>query len=40
MYYYQLGYIKDDKGDYVKAIEFYEKALEIIQKTGAPITLN
>ncbi|CAF3904094.1 unnamed protein product [Adineta steineri] len=32
-YYNQLGYVKDDQGDYEKAIWYYEKALEICQKT-------
>jgi tetratricopeptide (TPR) repeat protein len=31
--FYQLGWIKDDQGKYAEAIEFYEKALEISQKT-------
>jgi Tfp pilus assembly protein PilF len=31
--FYQLGWIKDDQGKYAEAIEFYEKALEIKQKT-------
>ncbi|CAF4523009.1 unnamed protein product, partial [Rotaria sp. Silwood2] len=31
--YNQLGLIKDGQGDYSKAIEFYERALEIRQKT-------
>ncbi|CAF0851414.1 unnamed protein product [Adineta steineri] len=32
-YYNQLGYVKDDQGDYEKAIWYYEKGLEIKQKT-------
>ncbi|CAF0944232.1 unnamed protein product [Adineta ricciae] len=32
-YYHQLGYLKDDQGDYKMAIEYYEKALEIDEKT-------
>ncbi|CAF1386644.1 unnamed protein product [Adineta ricciae] len=32
-YYHQLGYLKDDQGDYKMAIEYYEKALEIEEKT-------
>jgi tetratricopeptide (TPR) repeat protein len=31
--YNNLGYIKDHQGDYEKAIEYHEKALEIEQKT-------
>ena len=31
-YYNQLGYAKDDQGEYEKAIEYYEKALEICHK--------
>ncbi|CAF1484611.1 unnamed protein product, partial [Adineta steineri] len=33
LYYNQLGYVKDDQGDYKKAICYYEQALEIQQKT-------
>ncbi|CAF1512463.1 unnamed protein product [Adineta ricciae] len=33
LYYHQLGYLKDDQGDYKMAIEYYEKALEIREKT-------
>ena len=29
IYYNQLGYIKNNQGDYEKAIEYYEKGLEI-----------
>jgi tetratricopeptide (TPR) repeat protein len=29
----QIGYVKNHQGDYEKAIEYYEKALEILQKT-------
>ncbi|CAF1606247.1 unnamed protein product, partial [Adineta ricciae] len=32
-YYHQLGYLKGDQGDYKMAIEYYEKALEIREKT-------
>ncbi|CAF1158498.1 unnamed protein product [Adineta steineri] len=32
LYYHQLGYVKDDQGDYKKAIRYYEQALEIYQK--------
>jgi tetratricopeptide (TPR) repeat protein len=32
-YYHQLGYVKDHQGDYEKAIRYYEKSLEIKQKT-------
>ncbi|CAF1656913.1 unnamed protein product [Adineta ricciae] len=32
-YYHQLGYLKDDQGDYKMAIEYYEKALEIREKS-------
>ncbi|CAF0898124.1 unnamed protein product [Adineta steineri] len=32
LYYGCLGYIKDDQGDYEKAIWYYEKSLEIYQK--------
>jgi tetratricopeptide (TPR) repeat protein len=35
-YYNNLGYIKDDQGDYENAIEYHEKALEIYQKTLPP----
>ncbi|CAF0785215.1 unnamed protein product [Adineta steineri] len=31
-YYHQLGYVKDDQGDYEKAIWYYEQGLEIDQK--------
>ncbi|CAF1553179.1 unnamed protein product, partial [Adineta steineri] len=34
-YYNQLGWVKDDQGDYEKAIWYYEKALEIREKTLA-----
>ncbi|CAF1548073.1 unnamed protein product [Adineta ricciae] len=33
MCYNQLGYVKDDQGDYEKAIWYHEKGLEIKQKT-------
>ncbi|CAF1334267.1 unnamed protein product [Adineta steineri] len=33
IYYHQLGYVKNNQGDYKKAIWYYEKALEIRQKT-------
>ncbi|CAF0926231.1 unnamed protein product, partial [Adineta ricciae] len=33
LYYHQLGRLKDDQGDYKMAIEYYEKALEINEKT-------
>ncbi|CAF1319648.1 unnamed protein product [Adineta steineri] len=33
IYYGCLGYVKDDQGDYEKAIWYYEKGLEIEQKT-------
>jgi tetratricopeptide (TPR) repeat protein len=36
LYYNSLGYIKDKQGDYEKPIEYYEKALEIRQKTLPP----
>ncbi|CAF0728633.1 unnamed protein product [Adineta steineri] len=32
-YYGSLGYVKDDQGDYKKAIWYYEQALEIQEKT-------
>ncbi|CAF0841626.1 unnamed protein product [Adineta steineri] len=32
-YYNQLGYVKDNQGDYKKAICYYEQGLEIRQKT-------
>ncbi|CAF1137628.1 unnamed protein product [Adineta ricciae] len=32
LYYHQLGYLKDNQGDYRMAIEYYEKALEINEK--------
>ncbi|CAF1638517.1 unnamed protein product [Adineta ricciae] len=35
LYYHQLGYLKDDQGDYKMAIEYYEKALKI-QETTLP----
>jgi len=35
-YYNQLGYIKDGQGDYIQAIWYYEKALEIKEKTLSP----
>ena len=34
--YHMLGLIKDDQGEYEEAIEFYEKSLEIEQKTLPP----
>ncbi|CAF4094341.1 unnamed protein product [Adineta steineri] len=33
LYYNQLGYIKDDQGDYEKAICYFEQGLEIQQRT-------
>ncbi|CAF1248851.1 unnamed protein product [Adineta steineri] len=33
LYYSQLGYIKDEQGDYEKAIWYYEQGLEIGEKT-------
>ncbi|CAF1627758.1 unnamed protein product, partial [Adineta ricciae] len=33
LYYHQLGSLKNDQGDYKMAIEYYEKALEIQEKT-------
>jgi tetratricopeptide (TPR) repeat protein len=33
LYYHQLGYVKDDQGDYEKAIGYYEQGLEIKQET-------
>jgi tetratricopeptide (TPR) repeat protein len=36
LFYNQLGYVKADQGDYEKAFEYYEKALEIDQKTLPP----
>ena len=36
LYYNQLGYVKDDQGDYEKALWYYEKGLEIRQKTLPP----
>ncbi|CAF0878258.1 unnamed protein product [Adineta steineri] len=35
LYYASLGYIKNDKGDYEKAIWYYEHALQMQQKTPA-----
>jgi tetratricopeptide (TPR) repeat protein len=35
-YYNNLGCVKDDQGDYKKAIEYYEQGLEIEQKTLPP----
>jgi tetratricopeptide (TPR) repeat protein len=35
-YYNNLGYIKCNQGDYKKAIEYYEKGLEILQKILRP----
>ena len=32
LYYNNLGYVKNDQGDYKKAIWYYEKSLEIRQK--------
>ncbi|CAF0785941.1 unnamed protein product [Adineta steineri] len=32
-YYHHLGYVKNDQGDYEKAIWYYEQAVEIRQKT-------
>jgi tetratricopeptide (TPR) repeat protein len=32
-YYNQLGYVKDDQGDYKEAIRYYEQGLEIKQRT-------
>ncbi|CAF4405446.1 unnamed protein product, partial [Adineta steineri] len=32
-YYNQLGYVKDDQGDYEKAIWYYEQGLEIQEKS-------
>jgi tetratricopeptide (TPR) repeat protein len=34
--YNQLGYIKDDRGEYQQAIRFYEKSLEIEQRSLSP----
>ncbi|CAF4967257.1 unnamed protein product, partial [Rotaria socialis] len=31
--YHQLGWLKDDQGDYQQAATFYEKSLEIDRKT-------
>jgi tetratricopeptide (TPR) repeat protein len=31
-----LGYIKDGQSDYEKAIEYYEKSLQIREKTLLP----
>ncbi|CAF4713474.1 unnamed protein product, partial [Rotaria socialis] len=31
--YHQLGYLKDDQGEYQQAVTFYEKSLEIKRKT-------
>jgi tetratricopeptide (TPR) repeat protein len=36
LYYNNLGYIKDNQGDYEKAIEYHEKGLEIGEKTLSP----
>ena len=36
LYYNQLGCLKQNQGDNKKAIEYYEKALEIRQKTLPP----
>ena len=33
LYYFQLGYVKDNQGKYEKAIWYYEKALEIYHKS-------
>jgi tetratricopeptide (TPR) repeat protein len=38
--YNQLGYIKDELGEYQEAITFYEKSLEIDKKTLPPNHLN
>ncbi|CAF4636817.1 unnamed protein product, partial [Didymodactylos carnosus] len=35
-YYNQLGYVKDDQGDYKQAIRYYEQGLEIKQKILPP----
>ncbi|CAF1385636.1 unnamed protein product [Adineta steineri] len=40
LYYGCLGYVKDNQGDYEKAISYYEKDLEICQKTLSPNHLN
>ena len=34
--YHQLGWMKDEQGEYQEAIAFYEKSLEIKKKTLAP----
>ncbi|CAF1641326.1 unnamed protein product, partial [Rotaria magnacalcarata] len=31
--YHQLGWLKDDQGEYPEAIKFYKKSLEIYRKT-------
>jgi tetratricopeptide (TPR) repeat protein len=36
VYYNNLGLVKDNQGDYEKAIEYYEQGLEIWQKTLRP----
>jgi tetratricopeptide (TPR) repeat protein len=36
LYYVSLGYVKNDQGDYEKAIWYYEKGLEIYEKTLPP----
>ena len=36
LYYNQLGYVKDHQGDYEKALWYYEKALEILEKIVPP----
>jgi tetratricopeptide (TPR) repeat protein len=36
LYYNNLGYVKDDQGDYEKSIWYYEKGLEICQKALPP----
>jgi len=36
IYYHQLGYVKIDRRDYEKAIEYYEKARQIFENTLPP----
>ena len=39
-YYHQLGYIKNQQGDYQEAVSFYERALEIRRRVFLPIILR
>jgi tetratricopeptide (TPR) repeat protein len=40
IYYNQLGYIKNNQGDYEKAVSYYEKALSIKEQTLPPNYLS